>query len=251
MGTCLVTKNPSFAAGLATATLLALALAGCGGPEGGSADDVTLTIEDLRGLIEEGDGLSTLEFDASEVITNAADDSESISGFWEESGGEPAECFAAFSTSYLLDGSEDGAGGDDDTMELGVFTEPGDDDFGLVIVNGRIFDSADAAAGFLGHVAESTGDCADGYTLSDHGDVRWETAGFEGGTFAAAPDGIATATNEEVVITEGAGLRTTFLQRGNAVISFYSETYEGGTFTLDDVDPVITAVAGRLAEIPA
>ena len=51
------------------------------------------------------------------------------------------------------------------------------------------------------------------------------------------------------VVTEGAGLRATFLQRGNAVISFYAETYERGTFTLDDVDPVITAVAGRFAAL--
>jgi hypothetical protein len=207
------------------------------------------TIDDLKGLIEESDGLETLDFEASEVTSTAADDSESIRGFWEESGGGPAECYGVFAASHLLDGSESGGGGDDDTMELGVFTEPSDDDFGLVIVNGRIFDSTDAASSFLGSIAEFANDCPDGYTLTDGGEVRWAVSGFELGTFAGAPDDVETVTNEEIVVTDGAGLRTTFLQRGNAVISFYSETYEGGTYALDDVDPVITAVAERFAAI--
>jgi len=232
-------------AGLAAATLSALALSGCGAP----ADDFALTINDLRGLIEAEDGLETLTFVPSEIRTIAADDSESIGGFWEESGGSPADCFPAFAASFLLDGSESGPGGDDDTMELGVYTERGEDDFGLVIVNGRIFGEPDAAVEFLDHVAESARACPDGYTLSEGGDVRWEVTGFEQGSFAAAPDGVETLTSEEVVVTEGAGLRTTFLQRGNAVIAFHAETAEGGTFTLDDVDPVITAVAGRFAAI--
>jgi hypothetical protein len=134
-------------------------------------------------------------------------------------------------------------------MELAVFTEPGEDDFGLVIVNGRIFDDADAAAGFLGFVAEAASGCPDGYTLSDSGEVTWEVTGFDQGTFAGAPDGVDSLTSEEVVETEGAGLRATFLQRGNAVISFYAESYEDGTFVLDDVDTVIAAVAGRFAAI--
>lgn len=238
--------NPrTFTAGLAAATLSALALSGCGAP----ADDVALTINDLRGLIEADDGLENLAFEPSEVRTTAADDSESIGEFWEGSGGAPADCFPIFAASFLLDGSESGAGGDDDTMELGVFTERGADDFGLVIVNGRIFGDSDAAVEFLDHVAESARACPDGYTLSDGGDLRWEVTGFEQESFAGAPDGVETLTSEEVVVTEGAGLRTTFLQRENAVISFHAETNEGGTFTLDDVDPVITAVAGRFAAI--
>jgi hypothetical protein len=252
-GSIAIVLKSSMAAGAAALTLFALALSGCGGPSGGSggdpADDVSYTIDDLKGLIEEGDGLETLDFEATEVTATAADDSESIRGFWEESGGSPAECFQVFATPYLLDGSESDAGGDDDTMELGVFTEPADDDFGLVIVNGRIFDSADAARGFLDSIAEFASECPDGYTLSEGGDVRWEVAGFEQGTFADAPAGVGTVTHEEVVLTDGAGLRTTFLQRGNAVISFYSETYEGGTYALDDVNPVIAAVAGRFAAV--
>ncbi len=248
----IVTK-PSMTASAAAVTLFALALSGCGGPADGSGDDqtddVSYTIDDLKGLIEQGDGLETLDFEATEVMATAADDSESISGFWEESGGSPAECYPVFATPYLLDGTESGAGGDDATMELGVFTEPGDDDFGLVIVNGRIFDSTDAARGLLDSIAEFASECPDGYTLSEGGDVRWEVAGFEQGTFADAPAGVETVTHEEVVVTDGAGLRTTFLQRGNAVISFYSETAEGGTYALDDVNPVIAAVAGRFAAL--
>ncbi len=243
-----MTKTPL--ATLVGATLLALVLSGCGAPSGDHpADDVTLTIDDLRGLIEAGDGLSTLDFEASEVTVTAADDAVSISGLWEESGGDPPECYAAFATSLLLDGSESGTGGDDDTMELGVFTEPSDDDFGLVIVNGRIFDSADAAAGFLSSVGEFATGCATGYTLSDGTGVVWEVTGFTMGTFAGAPDGVQTITSEEVLATGGAGLRTTFLQRANAVIAFHVEAYDGGTFELDDVDPVITAVADRFAAL--
>ncbi len=240
-----MTKPPRTTVGVAVAAVFALALTGCGGPSG----DRIFTIDDLRGLVAAGDGLSTLDFEPSEVTTTAADDSESISGFWEESAGAPAECYPVFATSYLIDGSESGTGGDDETMELAVFREPGEDDFGLVIVNGRIFDSEDAAAGFLDSVAEFTSECPDGYTLTDGDEVRWEVTGFDSGTFADAPDEIATLTNDEVVVTEGAGLRTTFLQRGNAVIVFYAETYAGGTFALDDVDPVITALAGRFAAI--
>jgi hypothetical protein len=249
-----VTKAPGFLAAIAGASLLALVLSACGAPAGGSsggdpADDVTFTIDDLRGLIEKGDGLSTLTFEASEVTATAADDAGSISGYWAESGGDPQECYAAFATSYVLDGSESGAGGDDDTMELGVYTEPADDDFGLVIVNARIFDSTDAAAGFLDSVAEFASGCPDGYTLSDGTDVIWDVTAFTTGTFAGAPDGVATATSEELIATGDAALRTTFIQRGNAVIAFYAETYNGGTYVLADVDPVITAVAGRLAAL--
>lgn len=229
---------------LAGAIVIALALAACGG-----TPDTTLTIDDLRGLIAEGDGLTTLDFDPSEVTATAADDAESISGFWKESGGDPAECYPAFASSYLLDGSESGAGGDDDTMELGVFTEPSDDDYGRVIVNGRIFDSTDAAAGFLDSVADFTSGCPDGYTLSANGELIWEVSGFHNGTFVGAPDGIQTTTSEEVVASGDAALRTTYLQRGNAVIAFYAETYNGGTFVLSDVDQVVTAVAGRFASL--
>jgi hypothetical protein len=224
---------------LAGPTLLALVLSGCG------ADDVRLTIDDLRGLVQAGDGLPTLDFEASEITATAAADAESISGYWEESGGAPGECYPIFASSYVLDGSETGDGGDDDSMELGVFTEKGEDDFGLVIVNGRIFDSTDAASGFMSSLGDSVSDCPDGYTLSDGGEVNWEATGFETGTFAGAPDGIRTATVDEVVVTDGAALRTVYLQRGNAVIAFYAETYEGGTFVAGDVAPVITAVAGR------
>jgi hypothetical protein len=248
----LVTKLPTLTAA-AVAAVIALALIGCGAPSGGSGDDPAgagpYTIDDLRGLIQDGDGLETLAFDPSEVTATAADDSEAISGFWEESGGAPAECYPIFASTYLLDDSLSGAGGDDDTMELGVFTEPADDDFGLVIVNGRIFDDADAAAGFLEFVADAASGCPDGYTLTEDGTLRWEVTGFDQGTFAGAPGGVESLTSEEQVVTEGAGLRATFLQRGNAVISFYAETYEGGTFTLDDVDPVIAAVAGRFAAL--
>jgi hypothetical protein len=248
-----VKKLPSITAGLAAAAVVALALSGCGAPSGGSGGDPagggTYTIEDLRGLIEEGDGLESLDFEASEIAGTAADDSEAISGFWEESGGAPADCYPIFAATYLLEGSESGAGGDDDTMELGVFTEPADDDYGLVIVNGRIFDDADAAAGFLDFVGEAASGCPEGYTLTEDGNVRWEVTGFDQGTFAGAPDGVASLTSEEVVVTEGASLRATFLQRGNAVIAFYAETYDGGTFVLDDVDPVIGTVAGRLAAL--
>ncbi len=247
-------KAPGYLAALAGISLLALALSGCGGPpespsSGGDADGLTFTIDDLRGLIEEGDGLSTLTFEPSEVTANAADDADSISGYWAEAGGQPQECYAAFATSYVLDGSESGAGGDDDTMELAVYREPADDDFGLVIVNGRIFDSAEAAAGFLDSVAEFVSGCPDGYTLMDGTDVRWEVSGYVTGTFAGVPDGVDTATSEEVVATGDAALRTVFIQRGNAVIAFFSETYDGGTYVLADVDPVITAVAGRLAAL--
>jgi hypothetical protein len=248
----LVTNLPTLTAGIAATAVVALTLGGCGAPSGGSGGDPaggSYTIEDLRGLVEEGDGLESLTFDASEVTATAADDAEAISGFWEESGGAPAECYPIFAATYLLDGSESGAGGDDDTMEIGVFTEPAEDDFGLVIVNGRIFDDAAAAAGFLEFVTDAASGCPDGYTLTDDGTVRWEVTGFNQGTFAGAPDGVESLTSEEQVVTEGAGLRATFLQRGNAVISFYAETYEGGTFTLDDVDPVITAVAGRFAAL--
>ena len=250
-----MTKPPGFLAAIAGASLLALVLSACGGPSGGGSaggdpsDDVTFTIDDLRGLIEEGDGLLDAHFEASEVTATAADDAESISGYWAESGGDPQECYAAFATSYVLDGSESGAGGDDDTMELGVFTEPAEDDFGLVIVNGRIFDDEATASGFLDSVAEFASGCPDGYTLTDGTDVIWDVSAFQTGTFAGAPDGVATATSEELIATGDAALRTTFIQRGNAVIAFYAETYDGGTYVLADVDPVITAVAERLAAL--
>lgn len=251
-----VTKAPGYVAAIAGGMVIALTLAACSGPSGGSGgsgggsgDDRGITIDDLRGLIQEGDGLSTLDFEASEVTATAADDAESISGYWEESGGDPAECYPAFATSYLLDGSESGAGGDDHTMELGVYTEPADDDFGLVIVNGRIFDNEDAATGFLDSVTEFAGACPDGYTLSADGEVIWDVGGLIEGTFADAPEGVQTVTSEEIVTAGDAALRTTFLQHGNAVIAFYAETYDGGTYVLDDVNPVISAVAVRFAAL--
>ena len=248
-----MTKLPAISAGLAAAAALALALSGCGGPGssgGDPADAVTYTIDDLKGLIEEGDGLSTLDFDASEITGTAADDRENMTGYWEQSEGEPQECFSVFGTSYLLAGTEDGAGGDDPTMELAAYYEPGEGDLGLVIVNGRIFDDTASATAFLASIEEFANAC-DGYTLTDGaGEVVWSVSGFDLGTFSGAPDGVATITNQEQVEGERSPeQRTTFLQRGNAVISFFVETYEGGTFEVDDVDAVVGAVAERFAAV--
>jgi hypothetical protein len=249
-----MTKLLTLTSGLAAAAALALALSGCGGPSAGSggdpADDVTYTIDDLKGLIEEGDGLSTLDFDPSEITGTAADDAENMTGYWEQSEGDPEECFPVFGTSYLLAGTEEGAGGDDPTMELAAYYEPGEGDLGLVIVSGRIFDDTAAAAEFLASIEEFAGAC-DGYTLTDGaGEAVWTVTGFDLGTFDGAPDGVATVTNQEQVEGERSPeQRSTFLQRGNAVIAFFAETYEGGTFSVDDVDEVVGAVAERFAAI--
>jgi hypothetical protein len=250
----IVTKVSRTTAGLAVAAAFAIALSGCGGPSGGSAgdpaDDVTYTIDDLTGLIEEGDGLTTLDFDPSEITGTAADDSTTMTGYWEQSEGEPQECFPIFGTSYLLAGTEDAAGGDDPTMELAAYHETGDDALGLVIVNGRVFDDTAAAAEFLASIEEFASACG-GYTLTDGaGEVQWAVNGFELGTFSGAPEGVATVTNQEQVEGDRSPeQRTTFLQRGNAVISFFAETYEGGTFSVDDVDEVVGAVADRFAAV--
>jgi hypothetical protein len=249
-----VTKLPTISACLAAAAVFVLAVTGCGpsggsgGPGGDPADDVTYTIEDLKGLIEEGDGLTTLEFDPSEITGTAADDSENMTGYWEQSEGEPQECFSVFGTSYLLAGTEEAAGGDDPTMELAAYYEPAEDDLGLVIVSGRIFDDTAAAGGFLASIEEFA-DACDGYTLTDGaGEPVWTVTGFDFGTFGGAPDGVATVTFQEQVSGENSPEhRTTFLQRGNAVIAFFAETYEGGTFSVDDVDEVVGAVAERFA----
>lgn len=234
----------------------ALLLTACGAPgggtggnpggSGGSEDGPVLTIEDLRGIVQGDDGLASLDFEASEVTATAAEDAESMSGFWDESAGEPAECYAAFASPFLVD---DGAeGGDDDTMEIGVFSEPGADDLGLVIVNGRIFDDTATAAAYLDSVRDAVDACSEGYTLSTGGDVLYESGGTELAELTGSPEGVSTLTATDAP-GGGDGLRTVYLQRGNAVVAVYAEAYEGGTFTIDDVDEVSLAVAERLADL--
>ena len=236
--------------GVVVASVLAAVLTGCGGAPGAPADETTLQIDDLKGLIDENDGLPTLTFRPSEITGTAADDFQRMTDYWEQSRGEPQECFPVFGTSQLVAGTEDGAGGDDPTMELAVYSEPGDGVVGLVIVSGRIFDDTAAAEGFLASIEESAAAC-EGYTFTDgSGEVVWTVTGFELGTFDDAPDGVATVTNQEQVDGDRSPeQRTTFLRRGNAVLAFFAETYDGGTFSVDDVDEVVTAVAERLAAI--
>jgi hypothetical protein len=237
---------PGSLAGISAALGLALGLGGCVGPSG----PAVYSIDDLRGLIEEQDGLATLDFDPSEVTTTAAVDAETMAGYWEHSSGEPEECFPIYGTSYLLAGTEDDAGGDDPTMELATFREPGAGDRGLVIVNGRIFDDTAGAAAFLESVEEFAKACG-GYTLKDDaGEVVWSVGGFGLGTFSGVPDGVASLTSQEQVDAAASPeQKTTFLQRGNAVLAFYAETYDGGTFVIDDIDDVIVAVAERFAAV--
>ncbi len=234
----------------AGAALVAFLLSGCVG-EAGDPVDASYTIVDLQGLVEHGDGLTSLDFAPSEVITAAGEDSAAVADRWEHAGGHPAECLPIFGTSYLLDGTEGGAGGDDPTMELAVYREPAAGARGLVIVNGRIFDDEAAAAGFLASVAEFAGSCASGYSLKDEaGEVVWSVDGFRLGTFEGAPDGVATLSSQELIEADASPeQRTTFIQRGNAVLAFFAETYEGGTFSVGDVDEVIGAVAERFAAV--
>ena len=51
------------------------------------------TIDDLKGLIEEGDGLSTLDFEPSEVTATAADDRSRSAGTGRSPAATPAECY--------------------------------------------------------------------------------------------------------------------------------------------------------------
>lgn len=232
------------------AALVVCLLSGCVG-QGDPPAEVSYTIVDFQGLIEQGDGLTSLAFAPSEVITSAGEDSATVTGRWEHAGGDPAECLPIFGTAYLLNGTEGGAGGDDPTMELAVYREPAQGARGLVIVNGRIFDDEAAAAGFLASVTEFADSCGSGYTLKDEaGEVVWSVDGFRLGTFEGAPDGVATLSSQELIEADASPeQRTTFIQRGNAVLAFFAETYEGGSFSVADVDEVISAVAERFAAV--
>lgn len=210
-------------------------------------DAITLTLDDLRGVVAAEDGLTTLDFELTEVQATASDDLESMLGVWDQSSGEPDECRDIFLAPFLV--RDDEAEVDDPTMELAAYFEPAPDNLGLVLVNGRIFDGSEEALAFLDDLPSAAETCADGYTL-DLGDGRAFTAtGFELGGLGAQPDGVGvTAVDTLLGEGESDGQRTVLLQRANAVVSVSGEWYPGGTFAGADLDAVAAAIADRLSQ---
>lgn len=106
----------------ALALLVPLTLVGCTGVE--SVHEPQLGLDDLAGLVREEDGLESLEFTASGIVTDAAEDLATMTEYWEHAAGDPATCLPAFLSSALVDEGESDASGDDATMELANSARP-------------------------------------------------------------------------------------------------------------------------------
>ena len=241
-GKMAIVTKPSMAAGAAALTLFALALSGCGGPSGrirgrpggrGLVHDRRPEGTDRGGRRTRDPGLRG-ERGHRDRCGRLRVDQRLLGGVGRRRRPSASRC------SRLPICSTDRRAMPAATTtpwSSGSSPSPADDDFGLVIVNGRIFDSADAARGFLDSIAEFVSDCPDGYTLQrrrgrEVGGRRIRDRAIRGRAGRHHDRDV-----RRVVPTDGAGLRTTFLQRGTRSSRSTRRPTRAAPTWLDDVDP--------------
>ena len=237
--------NPRRALTGAIAAVTLAVLCGCTG----SAGSGQLTVGQLQGLVFAADLNLNPSFDLTFTQQPIEAREGVVESFWTESDGSPEECYPSYAASFLAGESS----GDSDQFAdiAGHYPEDG----GAINVFGRIFDSEDAASGYLDDLGAKAEACSDvgGYQLSDGEDgVGWSVTGVtvEPADGLELPDGVTAVYQEELLAAGFAKrYRVTLLQYSNVVVAVMAQQLDASVFDFDQVDELAESVAERLVRL--
>jgi hypothetical protein len=224
----------------------ALLLAGCSLV---AADDPTRTgrfeARDLDGFFSVDSTPSDVKLDLSFSTIPGNARLNEVEGMWDD--GQPASdaCFDSFAASFLV--SDDGADDDFAYIAVGKLKDPSS----YASVDGRVFASTAAAAGFFETVRDAAEACsaAGGYELFTDDEQVWASDGVTVGDAATLdlPAGVGAIVQEEQVEPEFAsGYRVYMLQRDNLVVGVTVQVGLEGAFDFADGDALVESIGAAL-----
>jgi hypothetical protein len=210
---------------LVTAALALAMLAGC------TTASPSL---DLADVLSADDAPARMAWVASGRHLTAADDLASLTHEWEESAGEPEECFPLYLVPYGI-APDDGSSADR-TTEVGYLTH--DEYAGSILVNAREFATDQAATDYLQHVLEAAGECP-GYTIGDQrvGPDGFAVARFSGGHGLSVDGG---------QVADGVSSRTAVVRAGRTVLVVDAFLVDAEVFDPEVVDALARTMLDRL-----